>query len=318
VVPLTRLPSLDPSLQLRPVSLPSKDVQGPSTLQKKESDGGKAICRLQVESLLINFKESLESHFILLLPATNSLRRPYGWFVGGGLRDPERRSQRDSRGSRVDSGSVDMETPQSLSPRSPLDALEALDGSLASSAQQIPGTSGSSNGFTSSGGPPLVNGHSSTRHLHNGTSNGHHSSSAHSSSSSSSNNNHVIISSPSVHPVPPPVPVLTPQPVTISHSPSPATPSDVVMVGGSDSTHSLISDRRVPIVPPRRCRTRSPTPNTSHGKSHYFPHSCLRSHLCIAHSKVNLVATPPDTNREMKSRKQPIKQYKGKPSSSLV
>lgn len=137
------------------------------------------------------------------------------------------RTSRDSRGSRVDSGSVDMDTPQSLSPRSPLD---------------IPASN-------------------SSHHLTNGVS---------SSSHTNTNNNHVInISSPSGHPVPPAVPVLHPQPITISHSPSPspATPaSDVVMIGGSDSTQSLISDRRVPIVPPRRCRTRSPTPNTSHGK----------------------------------------------------
>jgi hypothetical protein len=202
-----------------------------------------------------------------------------GGTTGNSLRDPERRS-RDSRGSRVDSGSVDMETPQSLSPRSPLDALEALDGSLtrsSSSAQaNLPGTSGTNNTSYSNGIPssshqgPLVNGHRN----HPSTSNGTASAlpSQHPSSSNNNNNNHVIIGSPSVHPVPPPVPVLHPQPVTISHSPSPATPVDGIMV---ESTHSLssISDRRVPIVPPRRCRTRSPTPNTSHGKSTFLAFS---------------------------------------------
>lgn len=203
------------------------------------------------------------------------------------LRDPERRS-RDSRSSRVDSGSVDMETPQSLSPRSPLDALDTLDGTLPAITRNSTSTtmaasvvaagsldSNSFNGGIAQSHPsttnpshaPLVNGHH------------HHSKSTPSSSSSTTslpshsghsnnnnNNNHVIISSPSVHPVPSPVPVLHPKPLTISHSPSPATPVDGVMVGGSESTHSMISDRRVPIVPPRRCRTRSPTPNTSHGK----------------------------------------------------
>lgn len=184
------------------------------------------------------------------------------------LRDPDRRSG-DSRGSRVDSGSVDMETPQSLSPRSPLDNLEALDGSHPPAPSSPSSTKPMSNGSVSSVGsaaqshrllnttissqPPLVNGHGI--HFLQSSSNNTCIPSHSGHNNTSNNNNHVIISSPSVHPVPPPVPVLHPQPITISHSP-----------GGSDSTHSLISDRRVPIVPPRRCRTRSPTPNTSHGK----------------------------------------------------
>lgn len=211
-----------------------------------------------------------------------------------------------------------METPQSLSPRSPMDNLESLDGSssLPPRNTSIMGSSSTSstgnnmpNGVgpsTSTSGPfvvgqsgpspcpppvaqrhhlpksnnnssshhtPLVNGHGGHYSIPGGHPHPHPShqpppSSSHPGHNNNNNNNHVIINSPSAHPVPPPVPVLHPQPITISHSPSPspATPNDVVMIGGSESTGSLISDRRVPIVPPRRCRTRSPTPNTSHGK----------------------------------------------------
>lgn len=196
-----------------------------------------------------------------------------------------------------------METPQSLSPRSPLDSLEPLDGSLPSMSNGggvVIGPSSSSSAlsevqaYTGSGGGgssqpasaqslhhhphnlrhptsssslsshpshPLVNGHGVPSGLPHPCLPSH---SSH-NNNNNNNNNHVIISSPSAYPVPPPIPVLHPQPITISHSPLPATPNDV-MIGGSESTGSLISDRRAPIVPPRRCRTRSPTPNTSHGK----------------------------------------------------
>ncbi|XP_035703733.1 uncharacterized protein CG43867 isoform X2 [Folsomia candida] len=225
-----------------------------------------------------------------------------GGVHNGSLRDPDRRDSRGSRGSRVDSGSVDMETPQSLSPRSPLDSLEPLDGSLPSMSNGggvVIGPSSSSSAlsevqaYTGSGGGgssqpasaqslhhhphnlrhptsssslsshpshPLVNGHGVPSGLPHPCLPSH---SSH-NNNNNNNNNHVIISSPSAYPVPPPIPVLHPQPITISHSPLPATPNDV-MIGGSESTGSLISDRRAPIVPPRRCRTRSPTPNTSHG-----------------------------------------------------
>lgn len=203
------------------------------------------------------------------------------------LRDPEHRS-RDSRGSRVDSGSVDMDTPQSLSPRSPLDSLEIHDTSIpagangtvlvpngpvsvsvaastaaASSSQPLQGVSAPStsrNPTTSS-----CSSSTSTASLYSSSGGGGHP--VPTTNNINNNNNHVIINSPAAHPVPPPVPVLVTQSITISQSASPATPaSDVVMIGGSESTQSLQSDRRVPIVPPRRCRTRSPTPNTSHGK----------------------------------------------------
>ncbi|CAL8111752.1 unnamed protein product [Orchesella dallaii] len=202
------------------------------------------------------------------------------------LRDPERRS-RDSRGSRVDSGSVDMDTPQSLSPRSPLDSLEIHDTSIPAGAS---GTVLVPNGPSSA--PPAQIASQGNSHAAPSTSRNPATTSSCSSSISTTsivscsggggsggsqpsstaninnnnNNNHVIINSPAAQPVPSPVPVLVPQTITISKSASPATPaSDVVMIGGSDSTQSLHSDRRVPIVPPRRCRTRSPTPNTSHG-----------------------------------------------------
>jgi hypothetical protein len=200
-------------------------------------------------------------------------------FFSGGIQ--ERRSS-----SRVDSGSVDMETP--LSPRSPLDNLEASDGSLppvssnGTTSSSMPngrvgsvaGTSvGSSYASTSSSRPtnsshpPLVNGHGIHYSQSSSSSSNNTCIPSHSGHNNNNNNNHVIISSPPVpQPVPQPVPVLHPQPITISHSPSPATPSDTIM---TESTNSLISDRRVPIVPPRRCRTRSPTPNTSHGKISY-------------------------------------------------
>ncbi|CAG7822129.1 unnamed protein product [Allacma fusca] len=157
----------------------------------------------------------------------------------------DRRSQ-NSRGSRVDSGSVDMETPQSLSPRSPLDALEALDASL----PPLPNNSSPS----SSGMTMMTNSAPLTSVMH------------HNIHNSNNNNNHVMISTPTIHPVPAPVPVTIPTPICISQAASPATPVEV-MIGGAESTQSLNSDRRVPIVPPRRCRTRSPTPNTSKGES---------------------------------------------------
>lgn len=211
------------------------------------------------------------------------------------LRDPERRS-RDSRGSRVDSGSVDMDTPQSLSPRSPLDSLEIHDTPIPAGAN---GTVLVPNGPVPTAASTGTIASSSTASLQNQTvsaavaspSRNPTTSSCSSSTSTASlysssggclpgssaninnnnNNNHVIINNPAPHPVPPPVPVLVPQAITISQSASPATPAgDVVMIGGAESTQSLHSDRRVPIVPPRRCRTRSPTPNTSHGKKINF------------------------------------------------
>jgi len=159
------------------------------------------------------------------------------------------RVSRDSRSSRVDSGSVDMETPQSLSPRSPLNTLDSLE-------SPVPGVPNSHNHqSSSSSSPPLPLPHLNFNH----------------NVSKNNNNNHVINTSPSsdIHPVPVPVPISipNPKPLCISHSPSPAvTPLEVVMIGGTDSTQSLTElPRRVPIVPPRRCRTRSPTPNTSKG-----------------------------------------------------
>lgn len=217
-----------------------------------------------------------------------------------GLRDPERRS-RDSRGSRVDSGSVDMDTPQSLSPRSPLDSLEIHDTSIPAGANgtvlvpngTVPSLQSQPASVPKALTPPVSNqpGGGVPASTRNPTTSSCSSSTSTASLYSTSgggggggsggggilsanlnnnnnNNNHVMINSPAAHPVPSPVPVFVPQPITISQSASPATPaSDIVMIGGSESTQSLQSDRRVPIVPPRRCRTRSPTPNTSHGKN---------------------------------------------------
>lgn len=216
------------------------------------------------------------SHFVLAKITFSSSQ-----FVTGttnSLRDPERRS-RDSRGSRVDSGSVDMDTPQSLSPRSPLDSLEINDTPLSTSANgavivpngSVPVSMTSSAPACPAQNPvPTASRNPVTSTCSSSTSTASlHSSGGQPASSgnvNSNNNNHVIINSPAAHPIPPAVPVLVPQTITISQSASPATPDHVLMIGGSDSTQSLNSDRRVPIVPPRRCRTRSPTPNTSHGE----------------------------------------------------
>ena len=173
----------------------------------------------------------------------------------------------------MDSGSVDMETPQSLSPRSPSNDLEALDNSRTSNpppssinmSNGIPMSCQSTNSSTSQDAK-------SQRDVVSGSS-----TSVVSSSNLNhtphilNNNNNVInmVSSPVMHAIPAPVPVSIPHPtpLCISHSPSPATPIEVVMVGGADSTQSLNNEpstaRRPPNVPPRKCRTRSPTPNTS-------------------------------------------------------
>lgn len=187
-----------------------------------------------------------------------------------------------------------MDTP--LSPRSPLDSLEIHDTPIPAGANGtvlVPNgptgpvvvaapvqSSGSSSQQatlaavvvpSTSRNPTTSSCSSSTSTASIYSSSGGHANSAN-INNNNNNNNHVIINSPAAHPVPPPVPVLVPQIITISQSASPATPaSDIVMIGGSESAVSLPSDRRVPIVPPRRCRTRSPTPNTSHGKLPYFP-----------------------------------------------
>lgn len=200
------------------------------TRQRRGFKGGRVIiCPRQVRTSKFSGKERLKCHYF-----------PNIALVLGSL--TQQRVSRDSRSSRVDSGSVDMETPQSLSPRSPLNTLETLDSPL-----PVPNSITKSSHSPSS--PPGISPHLSLSH---------------------NNNNHVInLTSPEVHPVPVPVPVSIPQPtpLCISHSPSPATPLDVVMIGGTDSTQSLNEPaRRLPVVPPRRCRTRSPTPNTSKGE----------------------------------------------------
>jgi len=144
-----------------------------------------------------------------------------------------------------------METPQSLSPRSPLDSLEGYQSSMNGTPQQqnTPTSTAAANG---------VNNNSSSNANNNN------------SSSSLHNDCNGTVTSPAAHPVPTPVPLTIPSPVPvcISQSPSPATPVEKMV----ESTQSLKNERRVPpAVPPRRCRTRSPTPNTSKGKkSHTF------------------------------------------------
>lgn len=170
-----------------------------------------------------------------------------------------------------------METPQSLSPRSPSNDLEPLDNT----------SNATSNPIMSATSPPSHNpsGISISSRLASSNSvkppqqqrgiigSGSSNINQHTNNNNNNNNNVInMISSPVSHSIPVPVPVAIPNPtpLCISHSPSPATPIEVVMITSADSTQSLnsepLSTRRPPSVPPRKCRTRSPTPNTSKGK----------------------------------------------------